>query len=128
MNKFITSLFDTHKKVCLLCGRDVFEQQDFCDECKKQVFFNNQKTCKICGVEINGDQLVCLRCGQEVPSFDKALSPFNYEGRIMGLVKNFKYGNAKYLAQVFAKYMVDKLVASNLMKITSVIDCKIYIY
>ncbi|MBR5250424.1 MAG: hypothetical protein IKV38_00185, partial [Clostridia bacterium] len=114
MSKLISNLFDSHKNICLLCGKDVFEQQDFCDECKRHVYFNDQKTCKICGVEIYGDELVCLRCGKEVPVFDKAISPFNYEGRIIGLVKNFKYGNAVYLATVFSKYMVDKFVASNL--------------
>ena len=114
MSKLISNLFDLHKNICLLCGKDIFDQQNFCDECKKQIFFNDKKTCKICGVEIYGDQSVCLRCGKDVPIFDKAISPINYEGRIMGLVKNFKYGNARYLAKVFSKYMVDKFVASNL--------------
>jgi len=114
MSRFVQESFDAHDKVCLLCGVDLFEQEYFCEDCRTKINFNNKKTCKICGVEIYGDQAVCLRCGKDVPIFDKAISPINYEGRIMGLVKNFKYGNARYLAQVFAKYMVDKLVASSL--------------
>ena len=111
--------FDTHQFVCCNCGKDIFvEGEFFCEDCLRTLPFNNGKTCKLCGAMIEGDHDYCELCKPKRSFFDQAFSSFDYVGVMRKLIKNFKYGNSLYVADVLSKYMTETLLAAQLQ-----IDC-----
>lgn len=114
----VKKVFDSHKYTCCYCGADIFDDGYFCENCLKKLPFNNGKTCRYCGAMVLGDNDCCPSCRAEKTFFDKAISSFDYVGIMPTLIKNFKYGNKRYLAEVFAKYMVSTLLSSGLK-----VDC-----
>ena len=91
---------------CLCCGRDIFDQTGFCPDCMQNVVFNNGKTCKRCGVALDGDENYCGNCAFDKTYFDKAYSPFCYEGAIRDTILNMKFNNLGSYAAVLARYLV----------------------
>lgn len=106
-------IFDFYKHTCCVCGVDIFDDKGFCGHCIQKIPFNNGKTCKFCGALILGDNDCCGTCRAK-NFFDKAISSFDYVGYMQALIKNFKYANKRYLADIFAKYMSATLMASGL--------------
>ena len=90
---------------CLNCGKEVFDGLGFCDECKKEVLFNNGKTCKRCGVAIDGAEDYCGYCAFERVYFERGYSVFVYEGAVRDAILRFKFGNCGNFAKIFAKYL-----------------------
>lgn len=99
---------------CVCCGREIFTDTGFCDDCRKTVVFNNGKTCKRCGVGIDGEEDYCGNCAFDKIYFDKSYAVFSYEGAVRRAVLNMKFnGNGRYAA-VFARYLAYAAVANGL--------------
>lgn len=107
-------LFGFHEYTCCCCGVDVFDDSGFCDVCKAALPLNNGKTCALCGAKIEGDHDYCANCKPSDRYFEKIVSSFDYTGVAVTLMRSFKYGNAKYLAGVLAKYMATTFLESGL--------------
>ncbi len=105
-------LFDAHKFTCAVCDKDIFDDKGFCQSCFDILPFNNAKTCKLCGSKLIGDNDYCAHCKPGRTFYEKAFSSFDYDGEIISLMYAFKYGNAKYLAEIFAKYMANTYLNS----------------
>lgn len=58
----LAELFAPVEFRCIGCGKDVFDEVGFCDECRTKLPFNNGKTCKRCGVAIDGEEDYCGNC------------------------------------------------------------------
>ena len=58
----LTTLFAPATFKCTCCGAEIFDELGFCQECKKQVVYNNKKVCKRCGVGIDGEEDYCGNC------------------------------------------------------------------
>ncbi len=114
----VDKIFDFHKHACCICGADIFDDKGFCEHCIQKIPFNNGKTCKYCGAVVLGDNDCCSTCRADKTFFDKAISSFDYVGHMQSLIKNFKYANKRYLAEIFANYMAATLMASGLQ-----VDC-----
>ncbi len=91
---------------CLNCGVDVFDELGFCPKCLKKVKFNNGKTCLRCGVALHGAEDYCGHCAFEKTYFDRAYSPFSYEGAVQKAILDMKFNNLGSNAVVLARYLV----------------------
>lgn len=91
---------------CVGCGKELFDQVGFCQDCLKQVVFNNGKTCPRCGVGIDGAETYCGNCAYDKVYFDKAYSAFSYEGMVKKAILDMKFHNMACNAKVLARYLV----------------------
>lgn len=91
---------------CIGCGKDVFDEVGFCDECRAKLPFNNGKTCKRCGVAIDGEEDYCGNCVEEKMYFDRAYSAFVYDGIVRKTILRMKFSACGTYARVFARYLV----------------------
>ena len=97
---------------CIVCDGELDRKTRYgvCDKCKLP---HNVKYCLKCGKGLGiNDAVYCQDCGREKREFDKARAPFRYEGDVIKLIYEFKYGSAKYLAANFAEFMYDTLTES----------------
>lgn len=99
---------------CLNCGVDVFDNLGFCPNCLKKVKFNNGKTCLRCGVALHGAEDYCGHCAFEKTYFDRAYSPFCYEGAVQKAILNMKFNNLGCNAEILARYLVFTAQKQNL--------------
>lgn len=88
---------------CAVCGDEVFDGEYFCQRCKKKLPYNSGKICNHCGRPTDFDTEYCLTCKNNLTHFERSRSVFIYNGEIARLIKKFKYNNARWLAEVFAK-------------------------
>ncbi|PWM75048.1 MAG: hypothetical protein DBX59_02535 [Bacillota bacterium] len=102
LKRFIVgAAFDAHW-TCAVCGREIFGEGYFCRECEKQLPAIGENFCAHCGRELETPAPVCETCKNRLTEVDGGRSAFRYEGSARALVKKFKYGGAKWLAEVFA--------------------------
>ncbi|MCL2621613.1 MAG: ComF family protein [Firmicutes bacterium] len=94
---------------CIFCGDELNGNatDGVCDECFKELPFNNGKVCVKCGVQLKSDANICMHCKNTYFTFLQARSSFVYEGKIAHLVKTYKYDNKMYLSKVVAPFMVN---------------------
>ena len=90
---------------CLSCGKDVFDEIGFCEDCRKSLPYNNGKTCLRCGVALDGENDYCGNCAEDKIYFDKAYSPFCYDGAVRKAILAMKFGNCGSYARVLARYL-----------------------
>ena len=97
---------------CIFCNRDIenFEERPFCDECAKNVSFNNGHRCMICSEPIGNEADVCDSCQKNKMYFKKAVTPFVYGGIVRSSILGYKDSNKRYLAKVFAKFLADEVL------------------
>ena len=113
MNKILNLLFPEKLK-CIFCGKDIpnFEEKQYCEQCEKDLPFNNGNKCKICDMEIIGEGDVCEFCKTNHKNFGKSCAVFKYEDKVRNLILKLKDSNAKYLAYPMAKLMTSALPES----------------
>ena len=90
---------------CLLCGKEVFEKERFCDECNKNLPYNDGAICEHCGRKTVAFTSYCSTCKNILVDLDKCRSVFSYEYPMSKLIKDAKYNNAQYLIDFFAEHL-----------------------
>lgn len=100
---FINKYFYNPNWKCLVCGKEVFEGQDFCDDCKKELPYNDGAICDHCGRKVVAFENYCSTCKNVLVDLDKCRSAFSYAHPISKLIKDAKYNNAVYVIDYFAK-------------------------
>lgn len=98
---------DEHNFTCDVCGREVFENERVCAQCKKELPWNNGHVCPICGRKVL-EEGVCLECKQKPVGVDMARSAFTHEGEAARLVVRFKRGQ-RYLYRTLAELLLPLL-------------------
>lgn len=93
-----------HNLTCNLCGKEIFDGADFCDECMDKLHFNDHIFCENCGRKTNIPTKRCYSCNEEW-AVDLARSVFLYDDGAESLIKAIKYGGKKYLTEVIAPYL-----------------------
>lgn len=117
LRKFVYHVADFISPVgfsCICCGREIFDDLGFCQECMQSVVFNNGKTCKRCGVGIDGAEDYCGNCSFDKIYFDKSYAVFSYEDAVQQAILHMKFNGCGRYAKVFAKYLAYLAVANNL--------------
>lgn len=105
--KLFAKIFAPANYKCINCGRDVFDDKGFCQDCVQLLPFNNGKTCPRCGVGIDGAETYCGHCSFDKVYFDKAYSAFHYDGIITKAIVQMKFNNLGSFATVLASHLVD---------------------
>lgn len=90
---------------CLNCGKEIFNDARFCDECYKILPFNDHAICDHCGREVLAFTNYCLTCKERLLSIDKGRSVFTYAKPISTMIKKLKYGNHRYIAEYFIEVL-----------------------
>lgn len=113
MKKFwdkILNLLYCNNIKCIACSDELDEENEFClcEECLNKLTFNNN-FCQVCGTPINDMGVVCNHCKEHKYDFNYARSVFIYQGRIVNLIHNLKYNNARYLKEPLSNLMLKYL-------------------
>lgn len=100
---------------CIFCGNDVpnFDEKPYCEDCEKDIVFNIGHRCIICDEPIDNEATVCDNCQKHKRYFKRAFCPFVYGGVVRTAVLGYKDSNHRYKAKTFAKFIVDRINASN---------------
>lgn len=99
---------------CIICGKEIVKDSRYsmCNKCKDNLPYI-KCACTKCGADIPSGTL-CLNCKRNLPIVEKNISVFNYVDPLTSLIYKLKYGNAKYLADYFGTFLVDKFVEQNI--------------
>lgn len=93
---------------CAACGKEIFKNGYFCDDCLKTLPFITEKRCNHCGRAAPYFTEYCDSCIERNLNFDKACSVYEYLLPISKLIKDLKYENKRYIAEILAKDLAKK--------------------
>ena len=122
IGNFLNKYFFNYKWRCLLCGKEIFDEQYFCEQCKKELPYNDGAICGHCGRKVIAFEPYCSTCKEVLTSLDLCRSCFSYEKPINRLIKSAKYNNAKYILDYFA-HELTMLYLKNYLNA----DCFVYV-
>ena len=103
LKRFVKKYFFNPTWRCLVCGKEIFENGRFCDECEKSLPYNDGAICEHCGRKTIAFTAYCSTCKNNLIDLDKCRSVFSYDYPMSKLIKDAKYNNAKYLIEFFAE-------------------------
>lgn len=98
---------------CIFCGKDIplFYEKPYCENCEKDLTFNEGNRCLICDMPIKNEAKICDFCQNNKRYFKKAYCPFIYKDKIRQAILSYKFDNRRYMAKGFAvliaKYIND---------------------
>ena len=121
---FLKKLFQQRNYCCVCCGREVFDEEDFCQHCLKSFPFNHKECCQICGRQVKEEVEICEECRQDRPIYTMAKSSFVYSDEIRKLLYRFKNGD-RYLADAFAPF-ADYFLASEIFDVDYLVYVPMY--
>ena len=105
-NIFDKDLFNT-KWTCSACGKEIFGDGYFCEECLAKLPYNDGNICEHCGRATKQTEKYCLTCKNRLTAIDKGRSSFKYEKPISSLIKGLKYDKKKYIAEIFSESLAN---------------------
>ena len=103
ISDFFSKYLFNYKWRCIACGKEIFEQSSFCEECKSKLPYNDGVICAHCGRKLKGVQEYCTTCKGRLVNIDKSRSVYVYEEPINLIIQKFKYSNGRYLAEPLAE-------------------------
>ncbi len=111
---FFLELFFPSNFTCDICAKEMDHQTKYhvCQQCEEN-YLNVHKICPKCGSEIDEKYNLCYACRDKQVFYKMARAPFVYRDKVKDAIHNFKYHNAKYLAQTFGNYMTNVIVREN---------------
>lgn len=118
----LEGLIDTiYPKVCVVCKNKLADKTAIdgiiCTDCWSKIKRNLPPFCYSCGRHLEKTHFikhVCPVCIKQRLHFDRAFSPFAYEGVIKELIHEFKYKNKDYLGRTLSQPMIDFIREYNL--------------
>ncbi|MBU1726203.1 MAG: ComF family protein [Candidatus Omnitrophica bacterium] len=113
LRKVIKGITDIiYPKVCLACKSKLDDSsigELICAQCWGKTKRNLPPFCHSCGRRLekkNFTKHICPACARQKLNFDRAFSPFTYEGPVKELIHQFKYKNKDHLGQFLSKPMI----------------------
>ncbi len=103
--KFLKKYFYNPNWRCLSCGKEIFEDEKFCDDCKNTLPYNDGAICEHCGRAVSSFESYCSTCKNVLVDLDKCRSPFVYAPPISTLIKKAKYDRGIYVIDYFAEQL-----------------------
>ena len=104
LNTALKDIFFPLRYTCSACNKEIFNGEQFCDECEKSVRLITENKCQKCGRETLYAKGECSSCAHET-AVDLSRSVFSYEGAIKSVIHKLKYSSARYLADMLAPYL-----------------------
>lgn len=105
IHAFFKNYLYNPKWKCNWCGKEIFNEAYFCEDCKNKLPYNDTAICDHCGRKLTVGADYCTTCKGRLTSLDKCRSAFYYAKPISTLIKNAKYDNKRYILEYFAEYM-----------------------
>ncbi|MBQ0099203.1 MAG: ComF family protein [Firmicutes bacterium] len=105
IKRFFNRYFFYDKWTCNACGKEIFNDEYFCDDCLNNLPLIKGAKCEHCGRKTIQDETYCLSCKERLIAVDKARSSFSYEKPINLSIQKYKYNGKKYLADLFTYYL-----------------------
>lgn len=99
---------------CLLCGRRGSGQLDLCEECRRELPWQ-QASCATCAIPLPGiaGGLQCGQCMRKTPVQDSAFSPLRYDYPLAQLIQAFKFRGAQAAGRVLGDLFAASLPFSH---------------
>ena len=115
LGKFFVDLLFPEDLKCVFCGTDIpnFDEKPYCEECEKNLPFNNGHRCEICDQPILNEATICDFCQKRGRNFKRAFCPFLYEGKVKNAILGYKESNQRFKAKAFAKMIVEYIQKFN---------------
>jgi ComF family protein len=88
-----------------------------CGQCREKIKRNLPPFCFYCGRHLETNKFIkniCLDCIKKSLYFDRAFSPYIYDGVIKELIHKFKYENKDYLGTLLSDLMIEFINEYNL--------------
>lgn len=107
-HKLFSHLFPSR---CILCKKTVNQAIEICPDCYSALP-HNENCCQACALPLPeelGSTVICGRCLRQPPTFDYAYSLFRYEGNVIGLVHQLKFGERISHARSIGEMLCSKL-------------------
>ena len=110
--KAVKHEFTRLDRTCNNCGREIFggetvAEKYFCKDCAENLPFNNGFVCSHCGRRTVAPTELCDDCTGFESSFARARSPFYYAPPVDKLIRDAKFENRRYLAEVLGSFAAD---------------------
>ncbi len=102
---FLRKYFFNPKWRCINCGKEIFSESYFCDDCKDKLPFVKGSVCAHCGRQLKVFEEYCSTCKNSIVFLDKCVSVFNYEKPIDFLIKQAKYKGKRFILDAFSEYI-----------------------
>ncbi|MFI3166710.1 MAG: ComF family protein [Bacillota bacterium] len=109
----LTETLGSYRHICPECGKEMFNDDVFCEECSKLIVMLSGDKCPKCGRKVMGN-VSCNICRTHRHDFDRAFTAFNYEGIVVKYILNMKFYGKAYLYHMFAKYLAYVYLKSNI--------------
>ncbi len=114
LRQFINGLVDIiYPRKCLGCREKLppaSQNEPICAKCLSNIKKSIPPFCSSCGRHLEKSNLIkntCRNCLRSKLHFDRAFSPFTYEGTIKRLIHEFKYKGKDYLGPYLSAMMVE---------------------
>lgn len=114
LEKLKNFLYPPHY-TCIFCHEEINnEELDLCEHCEKHLPYLTGHLCSRCGQKLYDESDYCDQCKRNpVPwNFDICRSVFTYTFPITRVIRSIKYDNAKYMFPTLSK-MITKLFEEN---------------
>lgn len=122
IKNFLSEYFFNSQWRCLSCGKEIFGEAHFCEDCLRTLPFNEGAICNHCGRKLEVSQEYCSTCKGRLTAVDKCRSVYVYKSPISTLIKNMKYYDGAYVSKAFGEDL-----ASIYYKNYFNADCVVYV-
>ena len=94
---------------CDVCLAELNEPSRFrvCAKCLDALPFVGDDFCLSCGSPLVAEEEYCLRCQNAEFAFKLCRSPFEYDGLVVKMIHDLKFGGKKYIAETLGAFMAD---------------------
>jgi len=104
--EFVADLAYLKDIKCIVCDNElkVYNRYGLCPNCELQ---KNTNFCTVCGQGIRDMAPICDQCKAITQEYEIARGALIYKDNTVRLVRRYKFGSAKYLADYFCEFMID---------------------
>ncbi len=92
---------------CLSCGKEIFNEKYFCDDCEEKLPYIDKYYCENCGRKLSAPSNYCSSCKEKAIYVDKARSIFDYDEPIDGFIQQLKYYDKRFIADIFGEKLAN---------------------
>lgn len=101
---------------CVFCGEELNENADkeTCEDCAEHLPYI-LNPCPKCGNPMSKEEIgVCFECKTKNYEFEQAISTFEYSGKVVKAVHDFKFEGNKPIFEPLAEYMCETLASCDI--------------
>ena len=96
---------------CICCGKIIDESRTYrlCDDCMKNIKWNNGRTCKKCGKRLadNNPSDICFNCKEHQHEFNRGFSCVEYGTHERQIIMGYKYGDKLQIGETIGEMLAD---------------------